>query len=288
MEYCQPVLNDDEKAQEKTTKFISLDKCLPGKAFLSIAFVEPPPDTDPSVLENPTLQYDPEWLAVLRKTHTMMEPNRRQQTIPRDPVHVTTKDIEWVMQHMESLDIPDNFVATLPPIPPPLPAAAAGVREPQNYDRLPPPLPQMGNPQTDELLQKLELEHIITIPYDPNCLNDYYQRQQQHLVPIPLPVSNQDENEIDIDDDIVVDEMVDDANAITLKIFVEKQGVATAAAPPTVVVVAAAAAAAPAAAPAAAAKIDDSNEIHLDEELEDDIPDSFKEPNSDAKKPRIS
>jgi hypothetical protein len=40
----------------------------------------------------------------------------------------------------------------------------------------------MGNPQTDRLLQKLDLQHIITVPY----------HQEQDVV---------DENEIDLEDD---------------------------------------------------------------------------------------
>jgi lariat debranching enzyme len=151
------LVNDDLTAQ--MTRFLSLDKCLPRREYLSIVHVPMAHEK----LENAQLEYDAEWLAILRKTHHLTVTTRQRVHLPtknndddhHDNFHVTTDEIDWINERFPSLVIPqDNFTQTVPPYPGgPLP------------NRLPPPLGIMGNPQTDELLRRLELPHLVTVPY---------------------------------------------------------------------------------------------------------------------------
>jgi lariat debranching enzyme len=192
------------------TQFLALDKCLPRRQYLSIVNIPvastPPaqtaaltgksaaapddstPETEsdslneasgqappPALLTPPQtfpLEYDLEWLAILKKTHSLSSRSRQPvRNVPSDPQPVSDADIDWVRQRLRSrglaapvdsnadsncFPIPLNFEVTVPGHtgpPSPLPRP------------LPPPLAAMGNPQTDFLLDLLDLPHLITIPY---------------------------------------------------------------------------------------------------------------------------
>ncbi|GKY97507.1 hypothetical protein MPSEU_000708900 [Mayamaea pseudoterrestris] len=175
-ESIDPCLGPD--LSEQMTRFLSLDKCLPRRPYLSIVHVP--------VVKNcsgqPQLEYDVEWLALLVKTHELTRADAGRVVISDNPCSVTPHEMEQVRQRIgPSLTIPKECELTVPP--------HLGPVSPLPH-RLPPPLPRQGNPQTDRFLNMLGLSHIVTVP----CAN----------VDVNEGASIEDENEIDLnagDDD---------------------------------------------------------------------------------------
>lgn len=184
---------------DQMTQFLALDKCLPRRQYLSILNVPTDIPRQEAVLE-----YDPDWLAILRKTHDLTNTERQNVTVPDELIELTDADIEWVENRIKEqspssdLSIPENFSATVPEQSHPM------------FQGHPPPMPIMGNPQTDALLKVLELDHILTVPYSPEqtrrLLNpDWYrqpppvefQDQRNH----PLPAEDENEIDLELDDD---------------------------------------------------------------------------------------
>jgi hypothetical protein len=65
----------------------------------------------------------------------------------------------------------------------------------------------MGNPQTDELLHKLQLEHILTIPWNSTQFSSVNYNDSVTGERYASGDNNKDEAEIDIDDIIEDDEL---------------------------------------------------------------------------------
>ena len=167
-------------------------------------------DSENDACNDSKLEYDLEWLAIVRKTHHLAassHPHRVQlpQMIQSNgglscPHQVTAADIAWVKQRVgDDMTIPENVTRTL-----------SQKYDEQSHQLQPPPLPRMGNPQTDCLLDLLELDHLpnLTIPYS---------IEQGHLASSAsariesLAFDTGDDNEIDLDDDI--DQMINAAVA---------------------------------------------------------------------------
>lgn len=167
---------------DQMTKFLALDKCLPRRQYLSIMHV---PSKVPR--EEARLEYDAEWLAIIRKTHNMLCTERRKVDMPADFVEISNSEINDIKKRLEDrhcsegLAIPDNFSQTV-----------SSYHDPM-FGRNCPPLPMMGNPQTDSLLGALGLEHLLTVPFDPGMASF------ASLQPEIRQSNVQDDNEIDID-----------------------------------------------------------------------------------------
>jgi len=171
------------------TQFLSLDKCLPRRQYLSIVNVP----IDPNAPDK--LQYDVEWLAILRRSHHLSAADRKHRVHPPAQLeHATDAEMDWVRNRLGSdTVIPENFQVTAPTY----------VEPPPDQRTLPPPLPRMGNPQTDRLLEILELDHIpnLTIPYNSATNNSATTATRN------LDANVEDENEIVLDYDGEADEV---------------------------------------------------------------------------------
>lgn len=136
-------------AAPRVTKFLSLDKCLPYREFLQIVDVQERPGSSEG------LEYDPEWLAILKATNSL----QRTTPHPWNPPENNGLHERWdfraseaaMMQVVEDLNgelsIPDNFSRTVPPYDP---------SNPQPHGT-----PSCNtNPQTTELCAMLGLTDI--------------------------------------------------------------------------------------------------------------------------------
>ncbi|PSR70665.1 hypothetical protein PHLCEN_2v13470 [Hermanssonia centrifuga] len=93
------------------TRFLALDKCLPRRQFLEV--IDLPSSPEPSNASsnskqvvyddaNPTLAYDPEWLAITRAFNPFMSVSRNQLTYPdeADARSAVKQEIEWVRANL--------------------------------------------------------------------------------------------------------------------------------------------------------------------------------------------
>eukprot|EP01041_Mallomonas_annulata_P000849 gene849-1652_t len=205
------------------TRFLALDKVLPGRDFLQIISV--PRQHEASL----HLRYDVQWLAVLRRTHFLLSTAYKTPPLPPIISSISPEELNWVTSRLYHT-LGDDIIP--PYIPQCLPTYPPSAR--------PAPLP---SPITDSLLELLELPHIWTTPVsrsrppppvpatthqtnnihiatgtaasarDPNelILSDEEEQEGDRemdqdrvegklisVQPVPLPV--RDEREIDIDD----------------------------------------------------------------------------------------
>ncbi|KAJ2697208.1 lariat debranching enzyme [Coemansia sp. IMI 203386] len=122
----------DPRIPGRATRFLALDKCLPRRQFLEIIDVE----VEDSNLDNAPLQleYDPEWLAILRMCHPYMPLEIAPFVPPKDKTaslgavpgfpafsdQTLDKEIRWVTENVFThgpVYIPPNFVP-MAPVPP--------------------------------------------------------------------------------------------------------------------------------------------------------------------------
>lgn len=157
----------------QVTKFLALDKCLPGRKFLQIVEIE----TVPGPYE---IQYDEEWLAITRKFNSIFP-----LTIHRANLGGAQVDMQdcrdWVRSRLLTRGAkPFEFVQTVPCYDPSQSASNSCF---SGYHR---------NPQTELLLQFLELPYLLD--------NTLESRDPTHS-PMSL-ISREDYNE-----DIPIDDM---------------------------------------------------------------------------------
>lgn len=106
----------------ESTKFLSLDKCLPNRRFLQVIDVPSPAG------EEAKLKLDLEWMSILKKTdHLLSVDSYNQAPISetKEKVEVTDDDLQELREDFQDcLEIPPNFKPTAP-----------AHREPQDGDQ---------------------------------------------------------------------------------------------------------------------------------------------------------
>ncbi|KAI3891635.1 hypothetical protein MKX03_021979 [Papaver bracteatum] len=161
------------------TKFLALDKCVPGRKFLQIVS-EPGPHE---------IQYDEEWLAITRKFNPIFPLTRNTAWLRS--VQLDKQDREWVKSKLATRGPkPFDFVQTVPPYNPNQPRSRGSFLE------------QSRNPQTLSLMQLLELPYLLDAA-----------AESKHS---PMPYSSKHIDEAASDGDESDDDTPDDVDEIKL------------------------------------------------------------------------
>ncbi|KAJ2449093.1 lariat debranching enzyme [Coemansia sp. RSA 2424] len=121
------------KVPGRSTRFLALDKCQSHRQFLEIIEIEVP---DGTAGEHPQLEYDAEWLAILRLCHPHMPlseahffpPAEAQLSkaetggVPLLPEALLSREVDWVHANAfnggSRMFIPPNFMPMAPTPPP--------------------------------------------------------------------------------------------------------------------------------------------------------------------------
>lgn len=139
-------------AAPRTTKFLSLDKCLPYREFLQIVDMPDRPSSPQG------LEYDPEWLAILKATDSLQKPTPHPWNPPQNNGLHSRWDFRASEEAMMAavsdlggeLAVPDNFSRTVPAYDPACPQRRT---QPSCST----------NPQTTELCATLGLTDIYAL-----------------------------------------------------------------------------------------------------------------------------
>ena len=152
------------------TRFLALDKCLPGRDFLQVI------ELDAKCEGPPFFEYDREWLAIMRSTHETINLRTRHCPLPnmssssRGPLPAHLEAISKAMEERGTRKVPDNFVQTVPPHTLPEQemggAGGGGGRGRGGFHVQPrrgrmPQGPHIRNPQTVELLEMIGLRYNL-------------------------------------------------------------------------------------------------------------------------------
>jgi lariat debranching enzyme len=150
-----------ENIKNGTTQFLALDKCDRGRDFLQLLELAPISEqTDVSSAQPYRLQYDPEWLAILRVFAPELKlggdanertPQHRGDTYYRERIIEEEKWIEKNVLRPGRLMVPENFTITAPVYDPN--EEVASTAKPHEYT----------NPQTSTFCELIGIENKFDI-----------------------------------------------------------------------------------------------------------------------------
>ena len=148
------------------TRFLALDKVLPGRDFLQLLSLEPQAEAETEAEDGGVgaIEYDPEWLAILRKTHHLLDTGRHRVHLPTssggegDPLCATEEEVEQTRALMKAAS--EDGTLRIPGLQAVTTAGQGGGGGGGGGGR-------QGNAQTDRLLGILGLPHIWTLPLQP-------------------------------------------------------------------------------------------------------------------------
>ncbi|KAL7461690.1 hypothetical protein ACHAXS_002104 [Conticribra weissflogii] len=169
-----------ESLTEQMTRFLSLDKCLPKRRHIQILHIEGSSTGQAEITSyshdkrtTPWLEYDPFWLSVLRRTHDWSQQSRSKVNIAEEEFvqnPINSEEIKEIISRFQGalgkadvsdekstpnpMAVPQNFAITAP--------SYDSLSVQQTYYH---PLPMCGNPQTDQFLEIMGLDHRITVPF---------------------------------------------------------------------------------------------------------------------------
>lgn len=143
------VTHDDEK----TTKFLALDKCLPNRRFLQLL------DIETESTDSLKIEYDLEWLAILNSTNHLLSVKHSNNFLPgpngkeRFEFTPEEEELEGVKKKFkDGLKIPENFVAIV------------DAYNPDNsFDRSQEQPKSMINPQTTQFCEILGIDDPLVL-----------------------------------------------------------------------------------------------------------------------------
>ncbi|GMT28332.1 hypothetical protein PFISCL1PPCAC_19629, partial [Pristionchus fissidentatus] len=112
-----PHVKKEGEEKEKMTRFLALDKPLPGRHFLQSIDMRIDEEAELS------LSYDEEWLAILKNTNHLVNTKNEKIYMPskamkseRFDFHPTEEELASIRSLRQDLRIPFNFQPTAPPL----------------------------------------------------------------------------------------------------------------------------------------------------------------------------
>lgn len=148
-----------EEIANKQTKFLALDKCLPNRNFLELLEVESISAPNDLIIRPVKLQYDPDWLAILRVFADELALGDPHASVPRHrgDTYYEERILEerkWVFQNIvleDKLQVPENFEITAPVYDP---------QEQVDGQALP---REVNNPQTSAFCELVGIENKFAL-----------------------------------------------------------------------------------------------------------------------------